>query len=233
MTLLQTVIEEAQGTGPVPPLLRRLKVLATRTGARSTLLAWTNSELGGYRDEHGPLPPYRGPYPIAPLGNYIGIGWTELTGHRVAPTGFPEALAEALFSMNFTEPIAELEAAAEEDRTNFSWPAEAVNYYNGLIAQGKSGLASHFRCLGVKYTMPRSRYVGILDQVRNLALDLALELDEVVPKAGEPDADEAVNREARQVIEQHFHIEGMSVSHSNLTFVGEGPVTQELASGQE
>jgi len=80
----------------------------------------------------------------------------------------------------------------------------------------------------VKYSFSQAVFVGILDQVRNIALDLALELEEVAPQAGEPGAGDVVNTEARELIQHHFHIEGMVVSGSNITFGGEGSIAQGI-----
>jgi hypothetical protein len=233
MTLLQVVIDEAQGTGSVPTLLRRLKVLATRTGARDTLLPWVNNELTGYPSEDDVLPSYRGPFPVAPEGDYVGMGATSLTGHPVARTGFAEKAAEVLFTQSFFQPIAEIEAAAAEKRIFFSWPAEAVAYYNSLISAGKAGVASHWGCLQVKYTVAPTLFIGILDQVRTLTLDLALELEQATPQAGEPHVADEINSEARQVIEQTFHFHGLTVTGTNLTIGGQGPAHQSLIAGQE
>ncbi|MEV0462961.1 hypothetical protein AB0I30_17120 [Nocardia tengchongensis] len=231
MTLLETVIEEAQGTGSVPSLLRRMKTLAIRIGARDTLLPWVDRELRGY-GEGDPLPSYRGPFNVAPVGNFFGMGGVQLTGHPVSRTGFSEAAAASLFTRRLYGSVAEVESCAQNKLLHFNWPGEAVSHYNSLIKNGKTNLASHFACLGVKYRIPQAIYVDILDQVRNLALDLALELEAVAPQAGEPAAGDEINTEARHVIEQHWHIGVMSVSDSNLTFGSSGAVAQQLTDGQ-
>ncbi|MGW0358523.1 AbiTii domain-containing protein [Nocardia nova] len=230
MTLLETVIEEAQGTGSVPSLLRRMKTLAVRTGARDTLLPWVDRELRGYTPDD-PFPKYRGPFDVSPVGNFVGMGGVQLNGHTVSRSGFSDSAATSLFTCRLYGSVAEVEACSQSKTLHFNWPGEAVGYYNSLIRNSKTGLASHFACLGVTYRIPRAIYIDILDQVRNLALDLALELEAVAPQAGEPSAGDNTNTEARHVIEQHWHIETMSVSDSNLTFGSSGAVAQKLTDG--
>ncbi|MEU4429576.1 hypothetical protein AB0H60_06740 [Nocardia rhamnosiphila] len=221
MTLLQDVINDTQGTGPVAGLLRKLKVLATRTGAPE-MLQWVNQELNGY-PRNSPVPTYRGPFTTMPRAQFIGPAGFSVKNHVVRRSVFPEeAQSSYLFEMKLPHPVAEVESfAASEDETSFGWPAEALAMYNYLIEQGKGDVDPMLRCVGVRYSVPDHVFVGILDQIRNKALDLALELEAVAPDAGEPDASDDTKREARQVI-VNYNFLGTDMSGANNAFGGSG-----------
>ncbi|MBF6216123.1 hypothetical protein IU436_28970 [Nocardia farcinica] len=226
MTVLEAVIEEALGTGPVASLLRRLKVLASRTGARDTLLTWVNRELDGYTSR-ADLPAYRGPFEIAPVGTFVSQ--TNMQDNiRVPKFGLPEDLhtGAELFDASLMEPVAALESrAAEPNGMSLTWPAEAVTILNHRIKANKTLIHPVFSCIGVSAVIPRARYAGALDGIRNAALDLALELEASAPQAGEPGAGESVNTEARDRI-QIWYV-NLVANGSNVALgTTDGSVTQ-------
>ncbi|MFI1241085.1 AbiTii domain-containing protein [Nocardia salmonicida] len=226
-TVLEALIEEAQGSGAVAPLLRKLKVLATRTGARDTLLPLVNRELDGYTSRVD-LPAYRGPFETAPVGSFVSIG-SKSEGIRVPKFGLPEDFVTGteLFEVYLMESVATLESrAAESAGMSYTWPAEAVTVLNIQIKAKKTLIRSEYSCLGVSAVIPRALYIAALDRIRNIALDLALDLEAIAPQAGEPGADESVNAEALQHI-NHWYVNVVATG-SNVSFETDGAVTQRV-----
>ncbi|MEU8901266.1 hypothetical protein AB0C65_35735 [Nocardia sp. NPDC048505] len=230
MTLLQTVIDEAQGTVPATRLLKRMKVLGTRIGSEA-LLDWVHRELTGY-PAHTPVPTYRGPIAIAPEGIYHGLtaaGLAQLGPLPLARTAFPEDMADTLFNWDLREPLATLEDAAREEQTSSSWPEELVRFYNGRVRQGKGGPGSDWACVSVGFRIPRWVYAGVVDQIRTTALDLALGLEQAAPLAGQPDAGDETRAAARDVVQHnHYYLFGQ-FDRSNLTIGASGTAHQQLS----
>lgn len=229
MTLIAKVIDNAMASdSSVSSLLRQLKVLAVRTGARDTLLPWVDRELTGYSDGDE-VPGYRGPFQVRPLGNHVGPWNQQMTNMQVKRSSFDEQVQDSpLFHVVLYDSVAELQACADSKSMRFAWPPEAVAVYNYLIRAGKTSIGKEFVCYDVTYTVNKSVYIGVLDQVRTAVLDLALELETVVPQAGEPDASEATKREAAEVIEQVFNIQ-MTVNSSNVAIGSDGEIAQRAS----
>ncbi|WP_341717680.1 hypothetical protein QQG74_28220 [Micromonospora sp. FIMYZ51] len=201
MTLLTEIIDGASGEASVARLLRQLKVVAARTGT-GRLAEWVDHELSGYPDS-APLPDYRGPFRPPILGHFIGPFNTEARNMPIPEISFPEDMRKsALFEVGFTQPVAELEELASKESVNMGWSADAVEYYNWGVAQGKIRRIMHpgMGLVNASRPFPRQIFVGILDAVRNRVLDLALELERVAPEAGQPDAHQDSRDRAAQVM---------------------------------
>ncbi|MFI8977148.1 hypothetical protein ACIGO9_29995 [Nocardia asteroides] len=221
MALLQQIIEDASGTGSVPGVLRRLKVVAKRIGAENTLLPWVIRELEGYSAEDT-VPTYRSPVRLQPYGIFT-------TGVRLPLRR--DALPEnwrtpAQFEFPRTHPLAVIEGLAVDGGASIAWSGEVVAVLNGRIERGEAGLNPILNCIGVTALLNRHAFDTVLDAVRNRALDLALELESVAPDVGEVGVPEEVNEEARSVTTNIFL--GASFAGSNNAF-GSTDVSQAIA----
>lgn len=206
VTLLDEVIQGASGTTPVAVLLRQVKVLSARTQTAG-LAAWVNHELNGYSDDVD-VPHYRGPFTILPLGHFVGPFGSEARNVQIPPSTFPAELRDgSLFKVIYDQSIVQLEEWAKSEHTNFSWPADAVPMYHHLLRTGEvSSVMQPMMVLAeVHYTLPATTFLGIMDTVRNKVLDLALELEQVAPLAGQPDTPAEQQAPAAAVIHNHFH----------------------------
>lgn len=218
MALLNEIIDAASSdTSSVSSLLRKLKVLAART--RTELLAeWVTRELEGYPDIDE-LPAYRGPFDPPVLAHFMGPFNSELKNAPIAPMNFPEDMRDSpLFKVWMIYPIAELEDLVSQEYVKTPWPADAINHYNWGVQNGKiqPTARSGMVLVGATRTLPRQLFVGVLDAVRNRALDLALELEKVVPEAGEPGATQETRDRAGQVINNYtFHGNNSNIAISS------------------
>lgn len=219
MTFLLDFINDAQNDGPTPRLLRKMKVLAAFTGTPE-LTIWANREINGY--PHGAsLPEYRGPFRVNPLGHFIGPLGAEIRNVPIPTRTFPEELRDGpLFVLTLTQGIAEIESYMDHDNTEFAWTADIVMGYNAMVERGKVLRIADpiYGLVGAKYTVPRALFKGVLDSIHNKALDLALELHAVAPKAGEANADSETKEVARTTIVQFFNFPNADMSGSNNAF---------------
>jgi len=225
VTWLTEIIDAASGdSSTVPTLLRKLKVLAARTET-GRLAEWVRHELEGYPDASN-LPSYRGPFDTMVLGHFVGSFNTEAKNVPIPPMTFPEDMrAGALFTLRLGHSIAEIEDMAAHKTTQLAWPADAVAYYNYGAEHGHIHRVVRADMALVQAIRPISRqvFVGVLDAVRTRALDLALELEQVAPDAGEPEAPSSTRDQARQVVNTYNFYGGTS----NVA-IGSSQVTQTV-----
>jgi hypothetical protein len=207
VTLLQELVEAAAGDAvPVATLLRRLNVIAARTGA-APLAEWVRHELEGY-PSRATVPAYRGPFDVQVYGSFLGIMNSRFDNvpipRRTAPA---EWRSDHLFTVVLTDPVAELEQMARQEHLSLAWSADVVRAYNGLVTAGRiQRIVREDFVLGqaLRY-LPGSTIAGALDVVRTRILDLALELEKVAPAAGQAEVSAETTAAARQVVVNHFH----------------------------
>lgn len=222
VSLLTEIIDAASGdTVPVAGLLRRLKVLASRSGT-GQLAEWVNHELDGY-PEGAPLPPYRGPFDTPVLGHFVGPFQSEIRNVPIPPTTFPKELQEGqLFKLSLPHAIAEIEQMASETEGKMLWPADAVRYYNWALDKGevKPTVQPGMQLAQAVRPVSRQIFVGALEGVRNRVLDLALELERTAPQAGDADASPDVREEVQRIVNTYNFYgssSNISIEGSNVT----------------
>lgn len=226
MTLLQDIVEGASGTEvSVSTLLRKVKVLAARTGTTASLGQWVDQELNGYNRSDA-VPSYRGPHPTLVLGDFYGAFGAGVKNFQIPPSSFPSDMRDGpLFNVTFSYPLAEIEDLAEHDDARLAWPADGIAYYNHGVHRGEIQriVREDMALAQVVRPVSRSLLTGIIDAVRNRVLDLALEIESVAPDAGEPGATEETKRGAQQVVHNYnFHGAGTNIA------IGSTNVTQTV-----
>ncbi|MGW1742016.1 AbiTii domain-containing protein [Nocardia sp. NPDC001965] len=228
MSQIQEVIDLAQENGPVRDLLRKLKVVAFRAGAKD-MLEWIEHELRGY--PHGTLlPVYRGQIEVSPRREYSAGGDSRVVALKLEEV--PEASrGEWYFTRAFRESVADLEEYAKKAQTRFFWPLEGepddvrAAYETRTYRTGRASSVGgmHLGSLRERETPGRTYYYvsgrkfsQILDTIRDRVLDLALEIEERVPNAGDATASEDDARAIAGVV--NFHFNGVDFSDSNNAF---------------
>jgi hypothetical protein len=183
-----------------------VKILASRTGA-DPLTAWIDHELNGY-PEDADLPPYRGPHPVHVLGHFMGPFGSQMTNVQIPSSSWDKKLeADHLFQIELRESVAEVGSMAAEDNVTLGWNANVISKYNQGLQNGlvQPVVTGDMLLAGAKIPVPRHLLVGVLEAVRNRILDLALQLEKVVPNAGQANAPDAEQGLAAMVINNHFH----------------------------
>ncbi|MFI5709795.1 hypothetical protein [Kribbella sp. NPDC051620] len=206
MTLLDEVIAGATGDTRIASLLRQVKILASRTGA-APLEDWIGHELDGYPDDVE-LPTYRGPFPVPVLGHFFGPFQSQMKNVPIPRACFAQQLdADHLFEMQMREPIARIETMASQDGATLAWSGDTINLFNWGLDNGRVQSPLNDGYVLGQATMPVAKdvYVGVLDGVRNRILDLTLQLEKVVPVAGQATTTDAEQALAGKVINNYFY----------------------------
>jgi hypothetical protein len=185
MSSLEEIVAGASGDEPVPTLLRKLRVVAVRTGAYP-LDKWASYELEGYPSAET-VPTYRGPFAASVRGQFLGAFGRSLENVAIPPSTLPEPTRDALFTVRMAGPIAAIQSWDTATDIPFPWPADTVRYYNVGLKQGlfqRVVTDDFYLAAGGRY-LAGGVVVGLLDSVRTRILDLALNLGQAAPDAGE------------------------------------------------
>jgi hypothetical protein len=209
MTKLTEIIDAASDDDfTTSNLLRKVQTVAHRLQAEN-LGKWSQRELFGYK-EGDPVPAYRGPFPTPVTGTWSGPGGSRLT-NTVSAAGLPEGFVNAYFRTTILQPVADLELLSSSDKSpGMSWDPYIVQAYGQLVAEKKGGASFYLmELISARQTMPQNVLRGIIDSVRTTALQFALELEQISPRAGEPDGPTTADPEVKQVTNNfNFTING-------------------------
>lgn len=236
MTFLGDLITDTTASSiPLSELLRRVKVLASRTNSLE-LAEWTNRELEGYSDYHG-LPDYRGPLETRVLGDFSGPYGSRQLGVEIPMTSLPEDMrVPGLFKTFVFQSVSEIEAviASQSDKGTVlrqPWQPEITNRVNWLLQQGKMELIPLHGVETIYRTVSIWTFQGILETVRGRLLDLALGLEKVAPNLmsdGSGAPSEAVSPTQVQHI-YHTTVKAGGSAAIGINPVAIQPVAQEVA----
>jgi hypothetical protein len=172
MTLLDEIVDgSSDGSVTTPNLLRKVQIAATRLGA-SAVVDWAKAELSGY-DADADVPPYRKTTtPV--LGTFSGP-MRSFIPMTLSSAGLPPEV-EKWFSLELRQPLEELSSLAELDEDpGRPWPPYVVGAYEET---GVYRLEFH-DLFSAKNILTRQYLRGIIDSVRNKAMEFGLELQSV------------------------------------------------------
>ncbi|OFE09227.1 hypothetical protein A5N83_08475 [Rhodococcus sp. 1139] len=217
----------------MPDLLRKVKVLGSFTGAVE-LEKWANLETYGYKPGDD-LPAYRGPFPAVVRGDFMSEWGDQMKNVPIPEITFPENFRGGpLFTLTFGQGAAQIKNWADRpEGMSFGWIPNAVVAYNLMVQQKTVNaiMKEGWGLVAANLHADQSQFEGILDAIRNTALDLALELQKQAPDAGEPDADPSTNERAVSVV-NNFYLEHANLSGSN-NVLGGSEFSQKIAQDPE
>lgn len=225
VTVLQELIDGASGDAPVPTLLRKVKIVASRADVPA-LDEWVQHELDGY-PARAELPDYRGPFDAEVLGMLTGPLGSGMRNAPIPSAVFPDDYRDGyLFKNAFPQPIAELVelAHADDGRLQAPWPANAVAVVNGLIQAGRVQIEGGWVLQQAWRVITAAQLVAVVDAVRNRILDLALTMEQANPETGQRDAP-PLAEEASQTIITNIYGDSTNVA------VASENVTQAISFG--
>lgn len=200
MSLLDDIIAgAADDKASTATLLRRVKIVSRRLGA-ADIERWADSELNGY-GEHDPLPSYRGPLRAQALGTYAGPMQARAK-HWLSAMGVPDtAFANKHFNARLPQALVELEAFAHADNDpRMPWSSWAIVKWNEWEEQGRVPHFTMMSLLEADTIVTRASVRGVIDVIRNRALDFALDLQATYPDAGEPGGPTVAEPGVQQVV---------------------------------
>lgn len=165
--------------------MRRLLVVARRIGA-TDLAEWIKQELEGYsgREE---IPEYRDGTSLSIAVRFDGYGGASTT-RRMSRRELPTELSSVMDDFKLTMPLAELEALAEgggDSDPQTQLPAYWLQRFRDLAEENRVPHMPMFVANHAAIEVPRTYLRGLLDRVKTVALDLALDIEDVSPDAGD------------------------------------------------
>jgi len=176
--LKEIVIEATKENGDLPRMLRLSLVLAAKLN-HDPLRLWVRHELEGYRSD-AELPAYR-IFKCINRGSFITMNFN---GELDLPISvLPKELRESFQTTEFRQCIsacAELAFNADKigKTLRVPWPHKLAENFAGKIVQ-------YGQCTSAWQEVTLSDFSGLLDRVKTMALDFALEIDRVWPDIGE------------------------------------------------
>ncbi|MEI2276078.1 hypothetical protein OHC50_01155 [Paenarthrobacter ilicis] len=219
MTKLTEIIDAASDDSfTTSNLLRKVQTVAFRLQAEN-LGKWSQRELFGFK-EGDPVPSYRGPFPTPVTGTWSGPAGSHMT-NMVSSAGLPEEFINGYFRATILQPVADLETLSQgEQSPSISWDPYIVQAYGQQVREKKGGAGFYLmELISAKQTLSQNVLRGIIDSVRTTALQFALELEQVSPRAGEPGGPTTADPEVKQV-----------TNNFNFTINGDG---NNIAAGTE
>lgn len=216
VTLLEEIIDGATNDlVSTSNLLRKVQVASHRLGANE-LEAWSKRELSGFGVDDT-LPLYRADIPTPVLGTWLGPAG-KILNDPLSLAGLPEG-AEVLFQVNLRQPLAELEALADgSSEPQVLWSGEAVGLYNRLADEGVVSKYAYMSLGAAHQVLPRTLLRGVIDAIRNKALEFALDLQSIDPMAGSLDGPTIENAEVARVVNNFYYNingHGTNIAHGN------------------
>jgi hypothetical protein len=239
MTLLDEIIDGATDDAvSTSNLLRKVQVVAHRLQA-AEIKTWIQRELNGY-DEIRDLPKYRESILTNVRGHRSGPFQSSAT-QVVSEAGVPAAATAALFSVNFNQTLAELEELSRSGKElGVPWDPVHIGHYNSWIDKGQVPHLAGFYLFSADRVVTPGLLRGIIDSVRNTALDFALNLQSADPTAGAPEGPTVADAELQQVVwnvTNNIYGDGAQVAHGNdirqKTMIVKGDIEGLLRAARE
>lgn len=217
MSKLSAIIDAATADATsLASLLRMTKVVAARIQT-PLVIDWVDNELAGYPTGTS-LPEYRGPFQTQVLSEWSGFGGSTIRNAPLAPSAFPEGLRGAgAFEVELRESVSELERLATTDGLlSYFWPTDVIALINGMMRKGQLKELQQFAPLhGLVAAHKRvspALLTSVLDSVRTRVLSLALDLEQVLPDAGEPGVVPVDPAPINNIITNYFSGPGTAVA---------------------
>lgn len=211
--------------------MRRLLVVSRRIGA-TDLSKWIRQELEGYESRAG-IPDYRGSRSLQIAVRFDGYGGGSTT-RRMSRRDLPAELSGVLDDFQFVMPLAELEALANDAGENdpqTQLPAYWLHRFRELADENRvphmtMAVANH-----AAIEVPRTYLRGMLDRIKTVALDLALDIEDISPNAGDAGGPTVDTEPAiREAVASHMTV--IYANNSNVSVAsGSGAAAVQIQVG--
>jgi len=178
--LLQEI--QAAALDPNRPVTEALRLCMAAGGKLGSveLRDWARRELQGYKTEDE-LPEYRQLSAVL-LMDYFNGAMTA-TGQQVTPWMLDEDAREYMHRFPVRWSIAEVEDAATGTKESLRFTSEGSGYFAAMITRNEPN-NTFLRVHAVYWTVARSLFVGVVDQVRTRLVEFVSEFDIAVTKQG-------------------------------------------------
>jgi len=211
--------------------LRRLLVVARRIGAVD-LSAWIKRELEGYGADD-PTPDYRDASGLPISIRFDGYGGASST-RLMSAQDLPVPLSSVLDTFTMSMPLAELEALAGRDGDTDpqrQLPNSWLHRYRQLAEENRVPHMPMYIANHAAVLVPRTYLQGLIDRIKTVALNLALDIEEVSPSAGDTGGPTVESEPAlREAVAAHMTV--ILATNSMVSVAsGAGAVAVQLSVG--
>lgn len=215
MSLLDEIIDGASDDSvSTANLLRKVQVAAARLGA-TEIVRWTRFELNGYTSTET-LPEYRQARDMIVQGTFSGPMRSWMKHGLPRPAVNPEFWTP-WFQATFAQTVAELEALANgPEDSRFEWPAQVVTRYEST---GTFRMQNH-SLFGVEQIATTQMLRGLVDSIRNSALDFAVDLQLANPEAGSVGGPTVQSDAAVATVINNYHVTNNVTGHGTNIAAG-------------
>lgn len=229
MTILDQLIDGlTEDSLSTSNALRKFLVVGSRLQSEP-IKEWVNGELNGYgKTPVERYPSYRGPLstPVEVLfvGPFQSSQKYYLAEHEVPDE---RQFRQAFFYVYLNQSLAALEEMTRsKEAMGTPWPTNAVMQLRRWSNELKAPSLEMHEVHSAKQLVSQPLLHGVIDAVRNKALQLALDLQADVPDAGQSGGPTVQNKEVERKVSFHFetHIHG----GTNTVGMGEN-VSQNVA----
>lgn len=206
--MLQEIIDCAvdSSTG-IGELLRRCRIMASQL-SNEELEKWLSGEMYGYPDD-AQLPDYR-IWPQIIKGNFAGPLGASLMNTQIPPASIPQKWRERVMAVHANDSASAIEATLRESDNAMI----RTDQGNLSVVLG-SNVYSNANCISAWGEFHRSRFIGVIEAVRNRVLEFALALQGQYP--GIDSANEEERIVPREWVNQGVH---MLMTGGTLSIVG-------------
>ncbi len=186
--------EVVDGTSDLATVLRKLLVVASRLG-NELVKNWAERELDGY-PESSQLPDYRILHGLESLGIFMGAMGYQLRNVQISLSGLPEAVRQGYSDPEVRQgirSIAEMIRSEQEGTVSWAWPVEACQVFD------LTGYREDLRLMQAWISVPVAALIGLLDTIRNKALNFALEMERQLAPESESETSSDQSGNTRQI----------------------------------
>jgi hypothetical protein len=198
-SLLRRIQDEAvKPDADVGALLRQCKILAYRLHHKP-LAEWVEHELAGY--SNAPVPEYR-KATTQSFGTFFGLFGARLNNAPIHSLGHLAEFNDFITLIEVRDGASALQELLRSTTKDLEirWPQ------NVAVSLGHR-VYENMQCMAAWWMLPRSAVLRILDNVRNMVLNFALEIELENPAAGEaaPKEVPVPSERVSQIFNQNFY----------------------------
>lgn len=227
---MERAIESLSDPGvSIADALRRLLVVARRIGA-TDLAEWIKQELEGYSGSDM-APDYRDGSTLPTSVRFDGFGGASTT-RLMSARELPAELSGVMDTFKLVMPLAELEALVDGDTDPQNrLPNHWLQRFRDLAEENRVPHMPMFTANYAAIMVPRTYLRGLLDRIKTVALDLALDIEDASPEAGDTGGPTVATEPAlREAVASHMTM--IFASNSTVSVAsGAGAVAVQLQVG--
>ncbi|MEZ3155942.1 hypothetical protein AB1K56_03355 [Microbacterium sp. BWR-S6Y] len=178
--IIDGAVDDAVSTSSI---VRKVQVVARRLEA-TAIESWARNELRGYAQD-ATLPEYRSDIRTLVTGHWVALNYQM--NQMLSADGLPEEAVELLFRAELRQSLGEIETLSQPEEgatASIPWTTHSVGLWNQMVSRGLVVGYQGASLLSARQMLTPGALRGVLDTVRNVGMEFALELQAANPSAG-------------------------------------------------